>query len=137
MNTIQNLAWPLMKNNLAKEDFAKVIELLHQKDPILTQSDQVKEFEKEWSAWLGVKHSVFVNSGSSANLLTLCALRERYGLGEIIVPPLTWVSDIASVLQCGFTPVFVDIDPYTLGMDHQQVFEKISPNTRAVFMTHV
>ena len=137
MNTTQNLDWPLMKNNLAKEDFAKVVELLHQEDPILTQSSQVKEFEKEWSAWLGVKHSVFVNSGSSANLLTMCALKERYGSGEIIVPPLTWVSDIASVIQSGFKPVFVDIDRRTLGMDNGQILEKISPSTRAVFMTHV
>jgi CDP-4-dehydro-6-deoxyglucose reductase, E1 len=132
-----NLAWPLMKNNIAKKDLEQVIQFLHQHDPILTQSDQVKEFEKEWSAWLGVKHSVFVNSGSSANLLTLCALRERYGLGEIIVPPLTWVSDIASVLQCGFSPVFVDIDPCTLGMDTEQALEKISSATKAVFLTHV
>jgi CDP-4-dehydro-6-deoxyglucose reductase, E1 len=137
MDTIENLAWPLMKNNLAKEDFAKVIELLEEQDPILTQSDQVKEFEKEWSAWLGIRHSVFVNSGSSANLLTMCALKERYGSGEIIVPPLTWVSDIASVIQSGFKPVFVDIDRRTLGMDNRQILERISPSTRAVFMTHV
>ena len=137
MNTIQNLDWPLMKNNLAKEDFEKVIELLHQEDPILTQSSQVKEFEREWSAWLGVKHSVFVNSGSSANLLTLCALREHFGLGEIIVPPLTWVSDIASVIQCGFRPVFADINPRTLGMNNRQIIEKISARTKAVFLTHI
>ncbi len=137
MSGKDNLAWPLMRNNIAKEDLEQVIQFLHQQDPILTQSNQVKEFEKEWSTWLGVKHSVFVNSGSSANLLTLCALRERYGLGEIIVPPLTWVSDIASVLQCGFTPVFVDIDPYTLGMDNGQVLEKITSKTKAVFLTHV
>lgn len=137
MGTIQNLAWPLMKNNFVKEDFEKVVELLHQDDPILTQSSQVKGFEREWSAWLGVKHSVFVNSGSSANLLTMCALRERYGSGEVIVPPLTWVSDIASVIQAGFKPVFVDIDRRTLGMDNQQILEKISSRTRAVFMTHV
>jgi CDP-4-dehydro-6-deoxyglucose reductase, E1 len=137
MDTIQNLAWPLMKNNLAKEDFEKVVELLHQEDPILTQSSQVKEFEREWSAWLGVKHSVFVNSGSSANLLTMCALRERYGSGEIIVPPLTWVSDIASVIQCGFRPVFADINLRTLGMDNRQILEKISARTKAVFLTHV
>ena len=137
MNTIQNLAWPLMKNNLAKEDFEKVVELLHQEDPVLTQSSQVKEFEREWSAWLGVKHSVFVNSGSSANLLTMCALREHFGSGEIIVPPLTWVSDIASVIQCGFRPVFADINPRTLGMDNRQILEKISARTKAVFLTHV
>ena len=79
----------------------------------------VRAFEEEWSEWLGVKHSVFVNSGSSANLVTLAALRETAGLGEVIVPPLTWVSDIAAVLQNGFTPVFVDIDRRTLGMDNR------------------
>ena len=86
---------------------------------MLTQSRQVRLFEQEWSAWLGVKHSVFVNSGASANLLTMTALRETFGLGEVIVPTLTWVSDIASVIQCGFKPVFVDINPRTLGMDDQ------------------
>ncbi len=50
---------------------------------------------------------------------------------------MTWVSDIAAALHCGFTPVFVDIDPRTLGMDHRQVLEKITPRTRAVFLTHV
>lgn len=137
MSSVKNLDWPLMKNNISKEDFAGIIDFLRQDDPILTQSTQVEEFEKEWSAWLGVKHSVFVNSGSSANLLTISALREHYGLGEIIVPTLTWVSDIASVIQCGFKPVFVDIDPRTLGMDNAQVVRKITPQTRAVFLTHV
>ncbi len=95
------------------------------------------EFEKEWSIWLGVKYSVLVNSGSSANLLTMTALREIYGPGEIIVPPLTWVSDIASVIQCGFKPVFVDINPHTLGMDNDQILDKININTKAVFITHI
>src|SRR5262245_21092538 len=84
-----------------------------------------------------VKHSVFVNSGASANLLTIAALREHYGLGEIIVPTLTWISDIASVIQCGFKPVFVDIDRRTLGMDKAQVIRRITPQTKAVFLTHV
>ena len=106
--------------------------------PILTQSRKVAAFEQEWSAWLGVKHSVFVNSGSSANLLTMAALREPFGRGEVIVPTLTWVSDIASVLQCGFKPVFVDINPRTLGMDDQASRSKsLTPQTRAVFLTHV
>lgn len=132
-----SLDWPLMKNNISRADLAAIVDFLQQDDPILTQSIQVQEFEKEWSAWLGVKHSVFVNSGSSANLLTIAALRERYGVGEIIVPTLTWVSDIASVIQCGFKPVFVDIDPRTLGMDNAQVLGKITPQTKAVFLTHV
>jgi CDP-4-dehydro-6-deoxyglucose reductase, E1 len=129
--------WPLMENNIDRADRDAVIEFLEQDDPILTQSTNVTAFEREWSEWLGVKHSVFVNSGSSANQITLAAVRERFGGGEIIVPTLTWVSDIASVLQNGFIPVFVDINPRTLGMDTRQVVRKISRKTRAVFLTHV
>ena len=133
----QDLQWPLMRNNIIREDLDAVIEYLKQDDPILTQSKHVEAFEAEWSAWLGVKHSVMVNSGSSANLITMTALKHAYGPGEVIVPTLTWVSDIASVLQCGLDPVFVDIDPRTLGMDVDQVLDKVTRNTRAVFLTHV
>lgn len=132
------LDWPLMRNNIARADLDAVCRHLQQDDPILTQGKNVRAFEEEWSAWLGVRHSVFVNSGSSANLVTLAALRELHGAGgEVIVPTLTWVSDIAAVLHCGFTPVFVDIDPRTLGMDNAQVLEKLTDRTRAVFLTHV
>lgn len=126
-----------MANNISRADLDAVIELLRQDDPILTHSKNVREFEREWSEWLGVKHSVYVNSGASANLLTITALRELYGPGEIIVPPLTWVSDIAAVLQCGFEPVFVDINPQTLGMDDEQVLQELTKETKAVFLTHV
>ncbi len=133
-----SLNWPLMKNNIAREDLDAVCDLLHQDDPILTQSKNVEAFEEEWSRWLGVDYSVFVNSGASANLITLAAMKEMYGAGgEVIVPSITWVSDIASVLHCGFEPVFVDIDPRTLGMDNAEVLAKITPRTRAVFPTHV
>jgi CDP-6-deoxy-D-xylo-4-hexulose-3-dehydrase len=132
-----SLDWPLMRNNIARTDLDALIEFLRQDDPILTHSRQVQAFEAEWSEWLGVRYSVFVNSGASANLLTISALRETCGQGEILVPTLTWVSDIASVLQCGFTPIFVDIDPRTLGMDNRQILAKLTPQTRAVFLTHV
>jgi len=133
----ENLDWPLMRNNILPCDAQAVIDFLQTEVPILTQSSQVEAFEQEWSRWLGVDFSVFVNSGSSANLLTITALREVYGLGEVIVPTLTWVSDIASVIQCGFKPVFVDINPRTLGMDPHQVLNKITPRTKAVFLTHI
>jgi CDP-6-deoxy-D-xylo-4-hexulose-3-dehydrase len=126
-----------MHDNIIRADLDAVIAYLHQENPMLTQSREVRRFEQEWSEWLGVKHSVFVNSGSSANLLTMTALRETCGSGEIIVPTLTWVSDIASVLQCGFKPVFVDINPLTLGMDDEQVIARLTPQTRAVFITHI
>lgn len=133
----ENLNWPLMKNNVLRADLDDLIDFLNQDDPRLTQSEQVRAFEEEWSAWLGVRYSVFVNSGSSANLLSIEALKQTYGLGEIIVPTLTWVSDIAAVLQCGFTPVFVDIDPHTLGVNIEQTLENITSQTKAVFLTHI
>ena len=68
--------------------------------------------------------------------MALLKLRHPYG-GEVIVPPLTWVSDIASVIQNGFTPVFADIDPDSLAMDTAQILAKITDQTRAVFITHV
>ena len=132
-----NLDWPLMRNNITRSDLDAVIRFLKQDDPILTHSKQVEAFEREWSRWLGVRHSVFVNSGASANLVTMAALRETRGGGEVIVPPLTWVSDIAAVMQNGFTPVFADIDPRTLGMDTAQILKQITRRTRAVFLTHI
>jgi CDP-6-deoxy-D-xylo-4-hexulose-3-dehydrase len=129
--------WPLMSNNITRADLDALMAFLGEGDPILTQSRQVEAFEREWSEWLGVKHSVFVNSGASANLLTIAAVKHTFGVGEVIVPTLTWISDIASVLHCGMKPVFVDIDPRTLGMDLDQVLEKITPETKAVFLTHV
>ena len=130
------LDWPLMKNNITKEDLNVLIKFLKGL-PRLTQSDNVHAFEMEWSKWLGVNYSVFVNSGASANLLTMTALKHLYGDGEIIVPTLTWASDIASALQNGFKPVFVDINPRNLGMDDKQVISKLSDKTKAVFLTHV
>ena len=130
-----NLNWPLMENNITHEDLNVLIKFLKE-EPILTQSKNVKAFEEEWSKWLGVKYSVFVNSGASANYLTMLALKIMHGTGEIIVPTLTWVSDIASVIQCGFKPVFVDINPNTLCMDDNLVIKKINNNTKAVFLTH-
>ncbi len=132
------MKFPLMRNNILREDLDSVIALLKDDDPILTQGPQVAAFEKEWSEWLGVKYSVFVNSGSSANLLTMAVLKTYFPSGgEVIVPTLTWVSDIASVIQNGFSPVFVDIDPFSLAMDPAQVLDKINDSTRAVFLTHV
>jgi CDP-6-deoxy-D-xylo-4-hexulose-3-dehydrase len=126
-----------MQNNIGKEDLEAVIELLSKDNPKLTHGPRVAQFEKEWSEWLGVKHSLMVNSGSSANDLTMLALKHLRGNGQVIVPPLTWVSDIASVLNAGLDPVFVDISPTTLAIDPRQVLAAITDQTLAVFVTHV
>ncbi|GAB2182051.1 DegT/DnrJ/EryC1/StrS aminotransferase family protein [Denitratisoma sp. agr-D3] len=132
------MKFPLMRNNILRSDLDALIEYLKQDDPILTHGANVRAFEAEWSEWLGMKYSVFVNSGASANLLTMAILKIRHPEGgEVIVPPLTWVSDIASVMQNGFTPVFADIDPVSLAMDPAEILAKITGKTRAVFLTHV
>ena len=125
-----------MKNNILRADLDKVISFLKTKDPILTQSKNVKKFEEEWSKWLGSKYSVFVNSGSSANLLSLAIMKHLYGEGEIIVPSLTWVSDVASIIQNNFKPVFVDINEKNLCMDTDKVIKAITKKTKAVFITY-
>jgi CDP-6-deoxy-D-xylo-4-hexulose-3-dehydrase len=129
--------FPLMRNNILRQDLDAVIEHLKQDDPILTHGANVRAFEEEWSAWLGVKYSVFLNSGASANLLTLAALKIRHpNGGDVIVPPLGWISDVASVLQNGFTPVFADINPSTLAMETSQILARVSDRTRAVLLVH-
>ncbi len=131
-----NFNWPLMKNNITRDDLDRLIEFLKGM-PRLTQSENVKALEREWSEWLGVRYSVFVNSGSSANFISMAAIKHLYGTGEIIVPPLTWVSDIVSVIHNGFKPIFADINPRNLCMNDEQVIAKLTDKTKAVFITHV
>ena len=128
-----------MHNNFTNSDLVKVKQLLRTKDVILTQSAQVEKFENAWSKWLGVKYSTFVNSGSSANFITIKILNiinKKFDKNEIIIPTLTWVSDVNSVIMNGYKPVFVDINLSNLSMDIDQVLKKINKKTLAVFITH-
>lgn len=112
------LEWPLMQDNVAHSDKLALMEFLAAEHmPRLTNGAQVRAFEEEFSDWQGCKYSVMVNSGASANLITLKALAILYGLRQVYVPCITWVSDIAAVIQSGHDAKFVDIHPETLGMD--------------------
>ena len=128
-----------MHNNFTNLDLVKVKQLLSKRNIILTQSVQVEKFEKAWSKWLGVKYSTFVNSGSSANFITikiLNILNNKSSKNEIIIPTLTWVSDVNSVIMNGYKPVFVDVNLSNLSMNVDQVLKKINKKTLAVFITH-
>ncbi len=132
----KNYSYPLMKNNITSDDFKGLTNFI-KKEPILTNNILCNQFEKKWSKWLGVKYSVFVNSGSSANFVSMLVMNHLYpNGGEIIVPPLTWISDIVSVIKNNFTPIFVDIDPKTLSLDANKTISAINKNTKAVFLTH-
>ena len=130
---------PLMNNNYSNQDMNAVKNLLKNRNIILTQSKKVEEFEKKWSKWLKVKYSTFVNSGSSANYISISLLKvinKNKTKNEIIVPSLTWVSDVNSVIMNGFKPVFVDINLSNLSMNTKEVLKKINNKTLAVFITH-
>ncbi len=133
-----------MNQNISRDDLRDVVDFIYPfpldenpygDPPQLTNGPQVAAFEREFADWLGVKYAVMVNSGASANLITMHALRELHGVGEVIVPCITWSSDIMSVIHAGLTPVFVDIDPRTLGMDWDAV-HRMAPATMAIFPTH-
>jgi len=126
----------LMNDNIIHSDNKKVIDFL-KTNPRLTNGKKVLEFEKKWSKWLGVKYSVFVNSGTSANIISLSYLKTKYKKGEIIVPALTWVSDVTSILYNNFKPVFVDINLNNLGASIDDIEKAINKNTKAIFLTHV
>lgn len=129
--------WPLMTNNILESDRAALIDFLSEPENRLTHGPKVRKFEELWAEWLGVKHAVFVNSGASANDLSMLIVRELYGEGEVIVPPLTWVSDIASVLHARMTPRFVDINLRNLALNPDGVRVAITDQTKAIFLTHV
>ena len=134
-----NFKMPLMTDNIFRDDINNLIEFL-QKDPIprLTNGPKIWEFEQKWNEWLGTKYSVMVNSGASANELTMLALSYIHGNdGEIIVPPLTWISDISSVVFSGFKPVFCDINMKNLSFDIDKLRGVITDKTKAIFVTHV
>ena len=136
---MKDLKLPLMSDNISRDDIDCLVEFLQQEPiPRLTNGPKVVEFEKKWSEWLGVKHSVFVNSGTAANELTMLALKYMYpDGGDIIVPPLTWISDINSILFADFNPVFVDINLKNLSFDLDKLEESITDKTKAIFITHV
>ena len=127
---------PLMNNNIIKEDVQALIEFL-QTSNIFTQNKKVKEFEEIWSQWLGTKHTLFVNSGSSANYITMHVLAELYGKGEVILSPIGWSSTVAAAINAGHTPVFADVDFATLSMNDESIISKITSKTKAIFITHV
>jgi len=129
---------PLMEDNIDKNDIRALLNFLGQDQiPKLTNGPKVIEFENAWGQWLGTKYNLMVNSGASANELTILALEEYYEDGEIIVPPLTWISDIAAVTFSKFTPVFVDINLKNLSFDIDKLKTAITDKTRAIFLTHV
>ena len=132
----------LSTNTIDREDLDAVIQVLE--SGRYTQGEKVAEFEKQVAQWTGAKEAVYVNSGSSANLLMVDALirGRRQGrfleLGdEVLVPALSWPTSVWPIVQLGLTPVFVDICPDTLAIDVASAEEALTSKTKAVMLLHI
>ena len=128
--------WQLINDSITKDDKTALIEHINIDGIRFTQGSRVRQFEKEWSEWLGVKHSVFVNSGASANYIMVSILKEIKGYGEVIVPTLGWVSDISPVVNLGLKPVFVDVSLETFSTDIEKILPLVNENTIGLTLVH-
>ena len=122
----------LVKNTIDNDDIDNLIDWL-KTYPRLTKGPVTLELEKKYSNWLGRKYSVFVNSGSSANLLMLSALQQGDYLknNKVVVPSVAWATDLAPVMQLGLKPILCDSNKRDLSADlvHlEKIFKEESPS---------
>ena len=129
-----------MKESITLKDKIKLCSFILMNDKY-SKGPLVKNFEDQWAQWLGVKYAVYVNSGSSANLLLVDAVKELHNIkdeSEVLVPACTWSTNISPILQMNMKPVFCDIDfdNYSFKKSH---LEKISSNhdIKLIFATHL
>jgi CDP-6-deoxy-D-xylo-4-hexulose-3-dehydrase len=128
--------WQLINDSITKEDKQALIDHINIDGVRFTQGNKVKEFENIWSEWLGVKHSVFLNSGTSANYIMVSIMKELKGIGEVIVPTLGWVSDVSPIVNLGLKPVFVDVSLETFSTDLEKIKFLVNENTIGVTLVH-
>jgi CDP-6-deoxy-D-xylo-4-hexulose-3-dehydrase len=123
----------LVKDTIDKNDIDKLIDWL-KTYPRLTKGPVTLELEEKYSNWLGRKYSVYVNSGSSANLIMLSALQQGKYLknNKVVVPSVAWATDLAPVMQLGLKPILCDSNKRDLSVDlvHlEKIFKEESPST--------
>ncbi len=128
----------LAQDTINQNDVQELISWL-QTNPWLTQGALVRQFEETWASWLGTRHAVFVNSGSSANLLMVYAhLLSEPRNKKIILPAVSWATTVAPAIQLGLEPLLCEADSKTLGLDlnHLEALLKKS-QAAAVMPVHV
>ena len=121
-----------------KEMYAAIDTLVNGK--WITSGEKVAQFQIHFSKRFGVKHSHMVNSGSSANLVMITALKKHMNWqdgDEVIVSPVGFPTTIAPLVQNNLNPIFIDIELETLNFDLVKLVEKITPRTKAIFVSPV
>jgi len=138
-NKMKEYNIPLVKDTINSTDIKNLSDWLLT-NPRLTKGKLTLEFEKEWSKWNGNKYSIFVNSGSSANLLMVYALLVSGKLKnkKAIVPAVSWVTTVAPFIQLGLDPILCDCDKTNLGLDIDHFEELCKKHLPAVaIIVHV
>ena len=109
----------------------------------VTMGTKVRQFEAMFAEYVGVKHAIMVNSGSSANLLAASLLTNPLLPGhlqpgdEVITPAVTWATTVFPLLNVGLVPVLVDVDLRTFNLTAAEVKKAISPKSRAIMLVHL
>ena len=134
-----NFKWQLINDSITDSDKKALTDFINEPNQRFTNGRKVKEFEKKWSEWLGVKHSVMINSGAMGNYMTISIMKEKMKrkTGEVIVPSMCWVSDVSSIINLGLTPVFVDIDFSNLAMSLENIKKATNEDTIGIVLVHL
>ena len=134
----KKIYYPLLEDAFSKEDIELGIKVLKSKK--LTMSKLTQNFEKRFAKYLGCKYAVMVNSGSSANLLSLFVSKYSYKLktgDEIIIPSLCWSTSLWPIIQAGLKPVFVDVNINDFNGSLDDICSTINKKTKAILLVHV
>jgi CDP-6-deoxy-D-xylo-4-hexulose-3-dehydrase len=128
-----NRQYLLAEQTITQEDLDDLITWL-KTNPWLTQGPLVREFERRWAEWLGVRYATYVNSGSSANLLMYYALHlsGRLRNNKVIVPAVSWATTVAPAIQLGYEPVMCEADWKTFGLNMNALEELLERHGPAV-----
>ena len=124
---------PITKPDLGEEEKQLISQVIE--SGWVSQGPKVAEFEEIFARYVGARHAVATTSCTTA----LHAALSVSGIGpgdEVIVPSLSFIATANSVLYCGATPVFVDVDPETCNIDVQKIEETVTRKTRAIMPVH-
>ena len=132
-----NYSYPLSTLPFDSKEFKAVLETF--KSGKISQGPKVKSFENKFANKMGVKYGIAVNSGSSANLLALEALKKIYNLkkgDEVIIPASTFATVAMPIIQVGLKPVYVDINIHNLNLDLEQLTKAINIKSKVIMIVH-
>lgn len=131
--------WKLNENHFSWLDRLKICKFFLTPSNFWTYGKYVKRFESEMAKYIGVKHALFVSSGSTANTIIAYYLSEITNKRKIIFPSLTWTTSISPFLKCGFEPIFVDVDIDNLSASVDDIDKILSENNdvAACFITSI